>query len=141
MADKKWETYKQLLLEQKKTLIGQAMDHDEDIVEVREEQASDPLDLASKTSSLEMMSVLEHNERRVIEELDLALEKIEDGSYGTCEDCGDVITTARLEAMPTARLCIECKAQQESGVLPDHVEPLRRRVRKRKDEPLQDDEE
>lgn len=141
MADKKWETYKQLLLEQKKTLIGQAMDHDEDIVEVREEQASDPLDLASKTSSLEMMSVLEHNERRVIEELDLALEKIDDGSYGTCEDCGETIGTARLEAMPTARLCIECKAQQESGVLPDHVEPLRRRVRKRKDMPLEEDEE
>ena len=141
MADKKWETYKQLLLEQKKTLIGQAMDHDDTIEEVREEQASDPLDLASKTSSLEMMSVLEHNERRVIEELDFALEKIEDGSYGTCEDCGDSIASARLDAMPTARLCIECKAQQESGELPDHVEPLRRRVRKRKNVPQEEDDE
>jgi len=45
-------------------------------------------------------------------EIDDALAKIDAGDYGACESCGQAIGTARLEAMPTARLCITCASQR-----------------------------
>jgi DnaK suppressor protein len=45
-----------------------------------------------------------------VEEIDAALEKIERGTYGICENCGELIPAARLEALPYARLCIACKS-------------------------------
>jgi RNA polymerase-binding transcription factor DksA len=46
-----------------------------------------------------------------LDEVDEALRKLDDGTYGRCEDCGNPITEARLEAMPTARLCIACASK------------------------------
>ncbi len=46
----------------------------------------------------------------VTEEIDRALEKLEDGSYGTCDACGGPIAPERLEALPWAVLCVSCKA-------------------------------
>lgn len=48
--------------------------------------------------------------RAAIEEIDLALAKISEGTYGTCESCGNEIPKARLEALPHARLCVSCKS-------------------------------
>jgi len=45
--------------------------------------------------------------------IDEALRRIEDGAYGNCHSCGKQISAARLEAVPHARLCIECKAKEE----------------------------
>ena len=44
-------------------------------------------------------------------EIEAALAKLEDGTYGTCEDCGNEIAGARLEAMPSARYCITCASK------------------------------
>jgi DnaK suppressor protein len=44
-------------------------------------------------------------------EIEAALEKLEAGTYGQCEDCGQAIASARLEAMPSARLCITCASK------------------------------
>ena len=44
-------------------------------------------------------------------EIEAALEKLEAGTYGLCEDCGQAIAPARLEAMPSARLCITCASK------------------------------
>jgi DnaK suppressor protein len=46
-----------------------------------------------------------------LEELNEALRKLDDGTYGRCERCGNPIPDARLEAMPTARLCIACASK------------------------------
>ncbi|HLH45963.1 MAG TPA: TraR/DksA C4-type zinc finger protein [Acidimicrobiales bacterium] len=48
--------------------------------------------------------------RQAIEEIDRALEKIDAGTYGTCERCGQPIPEARLEALPHAALCVSCKS-------------------------------
>ena len=47
------------------------------------------------------------------EDVQRALEKFEDGTYGICESCGGIIELARLEAIPEARYCIECKSRRE----------------------------
>jgi RNA polymerase-binding protein DksA len=55
-------------------------------------------------------------EGRLLYHVDQALERIEDGSYGNCHNCGQPISRDRLEAVPHARLCINCKMKEESGV-------------------------
>lgn len=52
-------------------------------------------------------------EGRFLSYLDRALEKIEAGTYGYCDSCGNPIAKARLEAVPTARLCVACKSKLE----------------------------
>lgn len=49
----------------------------------------------------------------LLHELDIALDKIDAGTYGQCEECGVKINPARLEALPYAKLCIACKAKEE----------------------------
>lgn len=53
--------------------------------------------------------------RRMLREIDRALARIEDGSYGECLECGEPIAAARLEANPTVRYCIDCAEALESG--------------------------
>jgi phage/conjugal plasmid C-4 type zinc finger TraR family protein len=50
--------------------------------------------------------------KETLSDVERALEKLEDGSYGTCESCGQPIPEARLEAMPAARLCINCASKR-----------------------------
>ena len=52
-------------------------------------------------------------EGRFLSYLDRALERIEAGTYGYCDSCGEPMAKARLEAVPTARLCVACKSKQE----------------------------
>jgi len=54
-----------------------------------------------------------HREGRFLNHLDRALERIDKGDYGTCVHCGQLISKARLEAVPHARLCIDCKSKEE----------------------------
>lgn len=58
------------------------------------------------------LSLLE-NARDLLDQVQHALRKIEDGTYGTCESCGKSIEAARLRALPHASLCISCKRKEE----------------------------
>jgi RNA polymerase-binding protein DksA len=72
-------------------------------------------DIATATFDREMASTLEDNSNHVLAEIDAALQRIEDGSFGLCERCGNPIDVERLEALPWATLCIEDKRKQERG--------------------------
>jgi RNA polymerase-binding protein DksA len=74
-----------------------------------------PGDTATATHDREVDYTLEENSEQVLADIELALRKIEDGTYGTCEKCGKQIAPERLEAMPWARLCIDDKRLQERG--------------------------
>lgn len=50
--------------------------------------------------------------KEALEDVDHALTKFSEGTFGTCEDCGKQISEARLEAMPSARFCMECASKQ-----------------------------
>ena len=54
-------------------------------------------------------------ERKLVEKIDAALARIEDGTFGECEECGELISVGRLRARPVTTLCIECKAEQEAA--------------------------
>ena len=72
-------------------------------------------DLATETFDRELDYTLEDNAEAVLAQIDAALERIENGTYGICEVCGRPIDAARLEARPWARLCIDDQRRQERG--------------------------
>ena len=74
-----------------------------------------PGDVATATFDREMASTLEDNSSYVLSEIDAALQRIEAGTFGTCQACGGPVGEERLEALPWATLCIEDKRKQERG--------------------------
>lgn len=139
LTKKKLAQYEKLLKQRKKELLKQALNQDEDIHELRGDHSADPLDMAGYASSLELMSTLGNNERVELAELDHALTKIEDRTYGICEDSGELISEARLEAIPTARYTIECQEQRERNTA--FTDRPRRRVLSSEDLPVSSDED
>jgi len=73
----------------------------------------DEADLASSESEQSMSLRLRDRERVLLKKIDKVLKKMEDGTYGDCESCGEEIGIKRLEARPVTDLCIRCKEEQE----------------------------
>jgi DnaK suppressor protein len=73
----------------------------------------DPNDRATQEEEFSLELRTRDRERKLIKKIDEALESIEDGDYGYCEACGIEIGVRRLEARPTATMCIDCKTLEE----------------------------
>ncbi|MBI4964335.1 MAG: RNA polymerase-binding protein DksA [Desulfomonile tiedjei] len=73
----------------------------------------DPTDRASMESDRNFELRIRDRERKLINKIKKALEKVEDGSFGFCEICGEPIDFKRLEARPVTTHCIECKTSEE----------------------------
>jgi DnaK suppressor protein len=73
----------------------------------------DEMDLASSEYLQSFEFRLRGREKSLLSKLDLALKKIDDGSFGVCEICEEPIGKKRLEARPETTLCIKCKEDQE----------------------------
>ena len=73
----------------------------------------DQADAGAKTFEREQELALTHNARELLAQSDRALSRIDDGSYGSCESCGEPIGKARLQAFPRATLCVACKQREE----------------------------
>jgi DnaK suppressor protein len=73
----------------------------------------DPTDRAAMESDRSFTLRIRDRERKLIAKIEEALRRLEDGSYGVCEECGGKINTARLKARPVTTLCIDCKSVQE----------------------------
>lgn len=70
-------------------------------------------DQANTAYNREFIFELGNGDRRLLREVVTALQKIDDGSFGTCERCGEPISDKRLEALPFARYCITCQRAAE----------------------------
>jgi DnaK suppressor protein len=70
-------------------------------------------DQGSATFERELDMTLDDNVRAALTDVEKALARMEAGTYGTCERCGEEISPSRLEAIPTASLCIKCKEAEE----------------------------
>ena len=107
------EMFERLLLNQKKELL---QDAERAVQEMNEpnESFADPADRASwETESTRGLRIRDR-ERKLLEKIDEALQRLVDGIYGECEECGDMISIGRLRARPVTTLCIQCKAEQEA---------------------------
>jgi RNA polymerase-binding protein DksA len=70
-------------------------------------------DTASETYDRELEYTLEENSEHLLGEIDAALKRIDEGTYGICTNCGKQIPEDRLEALPWATLCIDCQRDRE----------------------------
>ena len=73
-------------------------------------------DMATDNFDREFSLDLASNEQTMLNRIDEALKKIQDGSYGVCENCAKPISFKRLKAVPYAKLCIKCKEDEEKNV-------------------------
>ena len=88
---------------------------DDEVEEVAATSDNHLAETATATLGREIDYTLGENSEQVLAEIDAALKRIEDGTYGTCINCGAEIPVARLEAQPWASLCIDCKRRSEQG--------------------------
>ncbi len=113
MNAKKMNQFKKLLNEQWKTLIQEAQKTVTGMTDSKE-NFPEPTDRATLESDRNFMLRIRGRERKLILKIEEALERIETGSFGVCESCGDEIGEERLRARPVTTLCIECKKKEEA---------------------------
>ncbi len=117
------EKIRQSLVQKREELIKAIEDNAK---ESKAEKAGveDTADEVTAELSRETMYKLSQAEKETLFLIDLALKKIEAGTYGYCEECGEPIGEKRLEAIPWVRLCIECSQQEEAMRLSNGYEEM-----------------
>ena len=105
-------TFRDLLNERKRDLIVEAS-RTVDGMEDSRDEISDPSDRATLEGSRTLTLRIRDRERKLITKIEEALGRIDDGSYGVCESCGNPIGKMRLMAFPRATLCMTCKQREE----------------------------
>jgi DnaK suppressor protein len=112
MNDAQKDHFRQILRHWKQELMEEV---DRTVHHMQDEAANfpDPNDRATQESEFTMELRTRDRERKLIKKIDESLQKIDDGEYGYCEECGIEIGVRRLEARPTATLCIDCKSLDE----------------------------
>ena len=113
MNKKELKRFQELLTQRRTEIVKAAETTKEQGMGFSADDLPDEVDLASSESEQSMSLRLRDRERVLLKKIDKTIEKIEDGSYGICESCGEEIGTKRLEARPVTDLCIRCKEEQE----------------------------
>jgi DnaK suppressor protein len=104
--------FEKLFLEEKRKLLY-AYKANQDEFTIASDDLSDEVDLSTAELEQTMRVRMRSREALFLKKIDEALERIVDGSFGDCIDCGDEIEIRRLEARPTATHCLSCKEAQE----------------------------
>lgn len=113
MTKKQLEEFKKLLQGRLDELVGEARSTVSDLIE-GEDNFPDPTDRATAESDRNFLLRIRDRERKLIVKITEAIERIEEGNFGECENCGDDIGIKRLRARPVTTLCIDCKTEMES---------------------------
>ena len=109
----KIEKFRQRLLTKRKELLNGVRGSNVKSLESTGEEIQDIADQASSAYTKEFLLSIGDTERRMLRQVDEALYKIRQETYGLCEVCGEVIGERRLEALPFAKLCIACQEEEE----------------------------
>ncbi|MCK4790342.1 MAG: RNA polymerase-binding protein DksA [Desulfobacteraceae bacterium] len=113
LTKKKKEDFKKLLTGRLNELLKEANKTVSGMTDQRE-NFPDPTDRATMESDRNFTLRIRDRERKLIAKIRDALDRIEEGTFGICEECGEDISAERLEARPVTTLCIECKKKQEN---------------------------
>jgi len=105
---------KEKLIAERELLIDKLKDND---LSVDDAETPDPVDLAVRNYSKNVMLAVSENESRQLMLVDEALLRIEDDEYGVCQNCESEINQKRLAAIPWARYCLDCQELLEKGLL------------------------
>ena len=112
MSDKQLEHFSAILRKWKQELMEE-VDRTKEHMQADLNNYADPNDRASQEEEFNLELRTRDRERKLIKKIDKTLDLIESGDYGYCKACGIEIGIRRLEARPTADLCIDCKTLAE----------------------------
>lgn len=112
MSKKKLEEFRQVLNTWRDNLVKEALQTMEGMTEVQEVHA-DLTDQASAEADRDFLLRIKDRERKLILKIREALHRIDEGTFGICEICGEPISEERLKARPVTTQCIECKTDME----------------------------
>ena len=107
------EKFRKILVRQREELMGNAQRTLSGDIHLDPDDFPDEIDTASSEMNLAFQGRLRERERGLLNKIEKALGKIEEGIFGECESCGEQIGLKRIQARPVAELCIDCKAEQE----------------------------
>ncbi|HAM32902.1 MAG TPA: molecular chaperone DnaK [Deltaproteobacteria bacterium] len=107
------KTIKDMLLKKREDLVREIARRSKASTESGAQDIGDILDSVSEERTRELDMILTDREKRKLAQIDDAIERIEDNTYGLCEDCGVKIPKARLKVLPFAKYCIECQEKTE----------------------------
>ena len=113
LTKKELKKFQELLEEKRKVVLERARQMLSEGMVLDANDLPDEMDLASSEYIQSFEFRLRGREKSLHSKLDLALKKIDDGSFGICEICEEPIGKKRLEARPETSLCIKCKEDQE----------------------------
>ena len=118
---KELEYFKKLILKMKEKMLDDIKHISEDTLKKSQKDAAGDIsgytnhmaDVATDTYDREFSLGLASNERQSLYELDEAIKKIEEGTFGICEECKSLIAKTRLKVVPFTRLCVKCQEKKE----------------------------
>jgi len=115
MMDQRLVAIKKKLVQQRTVLLSEAEQTLNSKLSTEKESFPDPTDQAVAELDNSFLLKLRGRETKLIKKIEEAISRLDDGTYGVCEDCGGHISMKRLEARPVTTLCIECKTKQEEA--------------------------
>lgn len=121
LTKKELNEYKKLVLKKKEEVLEGIKHISDDTLKKSLKDAAGDIsgytyhmaDVATDTYDREFSLGIATNDRNLLYELDDALKKIDEGSFGICEECKNLIAKIRLKAVPYARLCVKCQEKKE----------------------------
>ena len=113
MDQKKFEFYRKLLNDRLVALVEEANRSVGDLTE-QKLNLPDAIDLATEETNRDFSIRLKDRERKLIYKIKKALERLDEGTYGVCEVCGEDINERRMIARPVTTHCIDCKTEAET---------------------------
>jgi DnaK suppressor protein len=116
MDKKTLEQYKKKLEEKRRELTEAYTKNRHYGRESDEGGTQDLADKAASSYTKEFLYSLSNTERSILEEVEKAIARMDEGEYGTCMECEEKISKKRLEAVPWARFCVPCQERVEQGV-------------------------
>ncbi len=109
--------FKKILLKEREEIVGEVKQIFESSKEMGQDGIQDIGDEAANIYNKQVLLSLNENEQVRLKEVDEALDRIKNGTYGICEECGGPISLKRLEVRPVAKYCVPCLTNLEKGKL------------------------
>ena len=107
--------FKKILLKEREQIVGEVKQIVESSKEMGQDGIQDIGDEAANIYNKQVLLSLNENERLRLKEVDESLDRIENGTYGICDECGGPISLKRLEVRPVAKYCVPCLTNLEKG--------------------------
>jgi DnaK suppressor protein len=113
VTQKELKLIKNQLVQERSLLLSGIVGRIDTSPRTRDSEGGDDCDIASSDRERELRLRLSERDRQKLKEIEEALDRIEEGTFGSCERCGDKIPFGRLKVMPSATVCIACKTREE----------------------------